>query len=455
MSFVHRSFYELNPDTVFKPSPHIEAIASKLEACRRGEIRRLIINLPPRHLKSHTASIAFVAWLLGHNPAEQVICASYGQDLADKLARDCRIVMSSGWYQQLFSTRMAGKNSVSDFSTTKQGFRMSTSVGGVLTGRGANFIIIDDPLKPDEALSESQRKAVNEWYDNTLLMPLADVGILYQALNSQIVPGQRVQLEVLDQQEESGAPDIEVNFEILERIDPASGVAPLGRTWGPYKTTTDTGLELHSPFSNVYVDAPVTVLLGDGIVQQIGAPTELDVQDLLISARQVLVQSGGAEGPKELLTVSLIAKDADASSVQNVLVRDGASLSVSWPNAKAYPWNSYVAEIPGAASEGVEFMRRRLRKILTAFRSHSKGALVRLAAKIESNRMTKDARGVALLERLISDKILLSFDGGKFYQLDPDAMGRTLGVGYHDLAQSRFTPESDSYLMDVLGRVKE
>ncbi len=133
-------------------------------------------------------------------------------------------------------------------------------------------------------------------------------------------------------------------------------------------------------------------------------------------------------------------------------VRD-AALSVWWPDAKAYPWNSYVVEVPAAADEDVTFLRRRLRRILTAFRSHSKGALVRLAAKIDHSRMTKDARGIALVDKLIEDKILVPFDAGKFYQLDPDIMGNILGVGYHDLAQSRFTPESDSYLNDVLAKV--
>jgi len=77
--------------------------------------------------------------------------------------------MSSVWYQSLFTTRLAPhKQSVQEFVTTGNGFRMATSVGGVLTGRGADFIIIDDPLKPDEALSETQRKAVNEWFDHTL-----------------------------------------------------------------------------------------------------------------------------------------------------------------------------------------------------------------------------------------------------------------------------------------------
>jgi len=284
-------------------------------------------------------------------------------------------------------------------------------------------------------------------------MPLSDVGILYQALNSQIVPGQRVQLEISDQDTGNGAPAIEVNFEILERINPSTNEAPLGRAWGPYSTMAETVLELHSPFSNVYVSAPITVQLGDGIIQQIGAPTELSVEALLITAKEVLVHSGGADVPKELQTVALFADEADCGGVQPVSVRDEVALSVSWPGAKAFPWNTYVVDVPAAADEDVTFMRRRLRRILTAFRSHSKGALVRLAAKIHSSRMTKDARGVALVERLKEDKILVPFDAGKFYRLDPDLMGMTLGVGYQALAQSRFTPESDSYLADVLANL--
>jgi predicted phage terminase large subunit-like protein len=174
-SFVERAFYELNPETAFAPAWHIELIAAKLEACARGEVRRLIINLPPRHLKSHCISIAFVAWYLGHYAARHVICASYGKDLAEKLARDCRSLMQSSWCQAAFSTRLSPtRSAVDDFMTTELGTRLATSVGGVLTGRGADLIIIDDPLKPDEALSESQRKSVNSWYDNSLLSRLND-----------------------------------------------------------------------------------------------------------------------------------------------------------------------------------------------------------------------------------------------------------------------------------------
>lgn len=174
MSFAHLAFVELNPHTPLLVAPHLEVIATKLEACRQGRTRRLAILLPPRQLKSHLASVAFPAWWLGQNPAGHIICASYGQELADKMARDCRRIMSSRWYQVLFQARLADRQAVHDFTTTAQGSRMATSVGGVLTGRGADLIILDDPLKPEEALSEARRNSVNEWYDHTLLSRLND-----------------------------------------------------------------------------------------------------------------------------------------------------------------------------------------------------------------------------------------------------------------------------------------
>jgi predicted phage terminase large subunit-like protein len=174
-AFIARTFYELNPETEFKPNWHIEVIAAELEACWRGESTRLIINVPPRSLKSQAASVAFPAWLLGQRPGAQIICASYGQDLANKHAIDCRAVLSSGFYRSIFPTRLSPqRQAVHEFMTTQKGVRLATSVGGVLTGRGADFIIIDDPLKPDEALSETQRNAVNAWYDHTLYSRLND-----------------------------------------------------------------------------------------------------------------------------------------------------------------------------------------------------------------------------------------------------------------------------------------
>src|SRR5437879_6099002 len=168
-TFAARCFQDLNPQTELAMSWHLEVIAAKLIAVREGRIRRLIINLPPRHLKSLMASTAFPAWCLGHDPAAQILCVSYAQDLADKLARDCRSIMMSPWYRQVFPTRLAPhRQAVQEFITTRQGYRLATSTGGVLTGRGADIILIDDPLKPEEAVSDAQRQFANEWYDHTL-----------------------------------------------------------------------------------------------------------------------------------------------------------------------------------------------------------------------------------------------------------------------------------------------
>ena len=159
-TFMQRVFHELHPASEFQPSSYLEVIASRLESCREGRTRRLVINVPPRHTKSILTSVALPAWLLGHDPGLGIICASYGQDLADGFARQCRAVMASDWYRAVFATRLA-RNAVGDFATTRRGYRFATSVGGVLTGRGADVIILDDPMKPDEALSDARRNAVN------------------------------------------------------------------------------------------------------------------------------------------------------------------------------------------------------------------------------------------------------------------------------------------------------
>ena len=141
-------------------------------ALLREQSSRLIINLPPRHLKSLLGSIALPAWLLGHDPSLQIICASYGAELAHKLSRDCRTIMESEWYKELFPDTRLDRHAVNELTTTKHGVRMATSVDGVLTGRGADLIIIDDPLKPDEALSDTTRVKVNDWFDTTLFSRL-------------------------------------------------------------------------------------------------------------------------------------------------------------------------------------------------------------------------------------------------------------------------------------------
>ena len=158
--FAERCFCELNPQTAFLPNWHIEVIAAKLSAIARGKIQRLIINLPPRHLKSLIASIAFPAWCLGHDPSAQILCVSYAEELANKLARDCRGIMMSPWYRRLFPTRLAAhRRAVEEFLTTRQGYRLATSTGGVLTGRGDDIILIDDPVSRRRSARMSSGRA--------------------------------------------------------------------------------------------------------------------------------------------------------------------------------------------------------------------------------------------------------------------------------------------------------
>jgi predicted phage terminase large subunit-like protein len=169
-AFIQHSFYLLNPGTEYLHSGYIDVMAAGLEDCRQGRCKRLIINVPPRSLKSHCATVCSPAYLLGHDPSTQIICASYAQELADKHALDCRNLMMSSRYREVFpATRLtSSRPAVHDFQTTRKGTRLATSVGGVLTGRGADFIIIDDPTKPEEALSDVQRRNANEWFDHTL-----------------------------------------------------------------------------------------------------------------------------------------------------------------------------------------------------------------------------------------------------------------------------------------------
>ena len=170
VAFTQRCFQTVSPGQRYFHNWHIEAVAHHLELCRARRIRRLIVTLPPRNLKSICASVAFPAFALGHDPVLRVICASFAQDLAAKHARDCRAVMESAWYRGLFPrTRInPRKNTEAEFETTARGFRLATSVGGTLTGRGGNIILIDDPMKPSEAMSEASRETVRQWYDATL-----------------------------------------------------------------------------------------------------------------------------------------------------------------------------------------------------------------------------------------------------------------------------------------------
>jgi hypothetical protein len=147
VSFIEAVFYMLAPGRPFFMNWHIRRLAYYLEQVRLGRIKRLIINLPPRFLKSVISSIAFPAFVLGHDPTKRLLVISYGLELADKFAYDSHRLMSSGLYKDIFPGTRLARNAASEIVTTRGGYRFGTSIDGSLTGRGGDIIIIDDPLK--------------------------------------------------------------------------------------------------------------------------------------------------------------------------------------------------------------------------------------------------------------------------------------------------------------------
>ena len=174
VAFIRRTFETVVPGESLHLNWHIRAMAHALEQVRSGLVKRLIITVPPRHLKSITTSVAFPAYVLGHDPSKKFVCVSYSNELSIKHANDCRTVMKSDWYRGIFPrTRISpDKDTETEMLTTMRGGRLATSVGGTLTGRGGNIIILDDPMNPKQAMSEASRTSTIQWFRTTLLSRL-------------------------------------------------------------------------------------------------------------------------------------------------------------------------------------------------------------------------------------------------------------------------------------------
>jgi hypothetical protein len=153
LSFVEMCFRTLRPQARFLLNWHIEAIVHELEKARVGHTKRAILNVQPRSLKSMIASVAWPAYILGHNPSARVMCVSYGQPLAGDLARDFRHVVESARYKRVFPNTVFNKMTEEVMETTLGGERRSISLEGSITGFGGDYIIIDDPMKPLDAMS--------------------------------------------------------------------------------------------------------------------------------------------------------------------------------------------------------------------------------------------------------------------------------------------------------------
>jgi predicted phage terminase large subunit-like protein len=146
---------------------HFELMASVLEQVACGELRRLIINLPPRHGKSLLCSVAFPAWLWTRDPTVRILSASYAQQLATDHSAKARRLIESDWYQRRWGHRVRlldDHNQKASYETSAGGGRVATAVGGGATGLGGELLIVDDPHKLEEAFSAPARRAVLDWF---------------------------------------------------------------------------------------------------------------------------------------------------------------------------------------------------------------------------------------------------------------------------------------------------
>ena len=153
---------------------HHRVMAEWAFAVAEGDKRFSVVNLPPRTLKSDMFSAVLPAWLLGRNPSAKIICLSHSQALAEKFAAATRRIMDSAWYGEAFPRTRLSKRALAALRTPQGGSRLATSIGGGVTGRGGDFIILDDPMKADDAESDAVRNSVNDWLAGTLFTRLDD-----------------------------------------------------------------------------------------------------------------------------------------------------------------------------------------------------------------------------------------------------------------------------------------
>ena len=149
----------------FIEGPHHRHIAKKFNKLATGEIKRLIVNMPPRHTKSEFASYLLPSWMVGRNPKLKIIQATHTGELAIRFGRKSKNLIDSAEYHKIFKTRLQEDSKAAGrWETAQGGEYFAAGVGGAITGRGADLLIIDDPHSEQDALSESAMENAYEWY---------------------------------------------------------------------------------------------------------------------------------------------------------------------------------------------------------------------------------------------------------------------------------------------------
>ena len=149
----------------FIQGKHHKIIAKKINDMAEGKLKRLIVNMPPRHTKSEFASSLLPAWMIGRNPKLKIIMTTHTGELAVRFGRKAKHLIDSEEYQRFFKTRLQEDSKAAGrWETAQGGEYFAAGVGGAITGRGADLLIIDDPHSEQDALNLSALEKAYEWY---------------------------------------------------------------------------------------------------------------------------------------------------------------------------------------------------------------------------------------------------------------------------------------------------
>ena len=175
-AFVEQAWPILEPTTRFLPSWHIDLLCDWLEAVTEGECPRLVINLPPRYGKSLIVSVCWPTWEWVRRPDTRWVFTSYAEALAVQHSLDRRTLLQSPWYQGHWGSRvrLTDQNEKTEYWNHRRGRMLATSIGGTVTGKGGNRIVVDDPHSPLHAESDAYRQRAIEYFLRTLLTRLDD-----------------------------------------------------------------------------------------------------------------------------------------------------------------------------------------------------------------------------------------------------------------------------------------
>lgn len=195
--YIKGAWSVVEPKTPYVDNWHIDAMCDHLTAVSTGEIRYLIINIPPRHMKSLSVSVFWPTWEWTWRPETRWLTSSYGAGLATRDALKSRRLIQSNWYQENWGKvfQLTGdQNQKTRYENNRTGYRIATTVGGTGTGEGGDRILVDDALKQGDAHSEARRVAANEWWDQTMSTRGNDPKtaawiVMGQRLHEQDLPG--------------------------------------------------------------------------------------------------------------------------------------------------------------------------------------------------------------------------------------------------------------------------